>query len=127
MVLLFSPSGAGKTSLLNQLSPDLGKKVAEISHATGKGTHTTSSTEIVPLNGNTFIADSPGVREFALWDVTRADLSRCFREFQPYVDLCRFRDCVHDQEVDCGVKQAVGNGKIDRERWESYLRILHTL
>jgi ribosome biogenesis GTPase len=125
--MFIGASGVGKTSLLNQLSPDLGKKVAEISHATGKGIHTTSSTEIVPLDKNTFIADSPGVREFALWGVARHDLGKCFREFQPFAEQCKFRDCVHDQEVGCGVKQAVESGGIDRERWESYLRILHTL
>jgi ribosome biogenesis GTPase len=125
--MFLGASGVGKTSLLNQLSPDLGKKVAEISHATGKGIHTTSSTEIIPLNKDTFIADSPGVREFALWGVARRDLGGCFREFQPFIEQCRFRDCAHDQEVDCGVKRAVEQGEIDRERWESYLRILHTL
>ena len=125
--MFIGASGVGKTSLLNQLSPDLGKKVADISHATGKGIHTTSSTEIVPLDHATFIADSPGVREFAMWGVTPLELGRCFREFQPCIDECRFRDCIHDQEVDCAVKRGVERGEICHERWDSYLRILHSL
>jgi len=125
--MFIGASGVGKTSLLNRLSPDLGRKVAEISRATGKGIHTTSTTEIVPLDAGTFIADSPGVREFAMWGVTPLELGGCFREFRPFVEQCRFRDCLHDQEVGCAVKRAVQQGEVDRGRWESYLRILQTL
>jgi ribosome biogenesis GTPase len=125
--MFIGASGVGKTSLLNQLSPDLGRKVAEVSRATGKGTHATSGTEIFPLLENTYIADSPGVREFALWGMAPLELGQCFREFEPFIDHCRFRDCLHDQEVGCEVKAAVRRGEIDWERWDSYLRILHSL
>jgi ribosome biogenesis GTPase len=125
--MLLGSSGVGKTSLLNQLEPEIGSKVAAVSLATGKGIHTTSVTEIFPMRDDTYIADSPGVREFALWGVERLELGWCFREFRPYAEQCRFRDCVHDQEVGCAVKEAVERGDIDAERWDSYLRILHTL
>lgn len=125
--MFIGASGVGKTSLLNQLSPHLGRRVAEISRATGKGKHVTSATEIVPLDAGTFIADSPGVREFAMWGVTRLELGNCFREFRPFIEQCRFRNCLHDQEVGCGVKQAVDRADIDPERWDSYLRILRSM
>ena len=125
--MFIGASGVGKTSILNQLTPGLGQKVAEISQATGKGKHATSATEIFPLDGNTYIADSPGVREFALWGVAPIDLGRCFREFQLFAEQCRFGDCLHDQEIDCAVKDAVHRGDIEWERWDSYIRILQTL
>jgi ribosome biogenesis GTPase len=125
--MFIGASGVGKTSLLNQLQPGLAQKIAAISQSTGKGTHATSTTEIFPLNNDTFIADSPGVREFALWGVTRQDLAPCFPEFLPLIPNCRFRDCLHDQEIGCAVKDAVEQGMIDRERWDSYVRILKSL
>ena len=84
-------------------------------------------TEIFPLRDDTYIADSPGVREFALWGVERSELGWCLREFREYAEQCRFRDCVHDQEVGCAVKKAVERGYIDAERWDSYLRILRSI
>jgi ribosome biogenesis GTPase len=125
--MFIGASGVGKTSLLNQLQPGLAQKIAAISQATGKGTHATSTTEIFPMDENTFIADSPGVREFALWGVTKNDLASCFREFVPLIPDCQFRDCLHNQEKGCAVKKAVEEGVIERERWESYVRILRTL
>ena len=125
--MFIGASGVGKTSLLNQLQPGLAQKIAAISQSTGKGTHATSTTEIFPLNDDTFIADSPGVREFAMWGVTHQDLGTCFREFLPLIANCRFRDCLHDQEVGCAVKEAVEQGVIEWERWDSYVRILRSI
>lgn len=120
-------SGVGKSSLLQALLPDHEVRVGALSEASGKGRHTTTSTLLfhLPHGGN--IIDSPGVREFRLWSIRAAELAQGFREFRSFLDDCRFRDCVHDGEPDCAVNHACEQGKISRQRLESYRAILHGL
>lgn len=117
-------SGVGKTSLLNALEPDLGLRVQAISLFTGKGKHTTTHQEMFPLAGGGAIVDTPGVREFGLWDVGDGEIALYFPEMEPYLGRCRFGlDCHHDEEPGCAVRKAVMAGQISPRRWQSYLSL----
>ncbi len=117
-------SGVGKTSLLNALQPGLGLRVNEVNHVTGKGKHTTTAMEMFPLEIGGAIVDTPGVREFGLWDVAEDDLALFFPEMRPFVGKCRFGlGCHHDEEPGCAVRKAVMAGKISPRRYQSYMRM----
>lgn len=118
-------SGVGKTSLLNALQPGLGLRVNAISQATGKGKHTTTQLEMFPLEPEGYLLDTPGLREFGLWDVHQDDLALFFPEMRPFVGQCRFGlDCRHDEEPGCAIRKAVISGQIDPRRYQSFLRLL---
>lgn len=120
-------SGVGKSSLLQALVPDQTIRIGELSQTGGKGRHTTTSTRLFHLLQGGGIIDSPGVREFRLWDIGPAELARGFREFGPFLGDCRFRDCRHDGEPGCAVALGCAQGKISRRRLENYRAILHSL
>lgn len=122
--VLIGKSGVGKTSLLNALEPGLGQRVAAVSRATGKGRHTTARVELFPLAQGGALIDTPGTREFGLWDLNPDDLAGCFPEMRPWVGRCKFRlDCRHDEEPGCAIRQAVLAGQISARRYHSYLRL----
>jgi ribosome biogenesis GTPase len=122
--VLLGKSGVGKTSLLNALEPDLGQRVAEVSAVTGKGRHTTSQARLFPLALGGALADTPGTREFGLWDLDPEALALLFPEMRPWVGQCRFGlDCRHDEEPGCAIRQAVMRGQISPRRYHSYLRL----
>ncbi|MGH2486670.1 MAG: ribosome small subunit-dependent GTPase A [Ktedonobacterales bacterium] len=118
-------SGVGKSSLLNALTPGLGQRVSEVSATTGKGRHTTTSTRLFPLDGPAggYIADTAGIRALGLDGDATSDLDQHFREFRPYIGHCAHRDCRHGGEPGCAIRAAILSGAIDRERYESYLRL----
>ncbi len=116
-------SGVGKTSLLNAIQPELGRQVKEVSKATDKGLHTTSYVELVPLQVGGYVADTPGIRSLALFDIEPGELDGYFREIAPYVADCQFSDCTHQHEPNCAVRAAVTDGSISPERYDSYLRL----
>jgi ribosome biogenesis GTPase len=120
-------SGVGKSSLLQALLPDRAIRVGALSETGGKGRHTTTSTLLFHLPHGGDIIDSPGVREFRLWQISPAELARGFREFEPFLGQCRFRDCRHDGEPGCAVALGHDKGKISRLRLDSYRSILHSL
>jgi len=116
-------SGVGKTALLNALQPGLGLRVKEVNQVTGKGRHTTTNLEMFSLEGGGAIVDTPGTREFGLWDFDD-DLALLFREMSPLVGRCRFGlDCQHDEEPGCAIRKAVMDGKISPRRYQSYLQL----
>ena len=117
------PSGAGKSSLLNAVQPGLGLKARAVSEATTKGRHTTVYPELLPLAEGGFVADTPGLRALALWDIEPEELDGYFMEMGPYVAQCEFSDCTHTHEPGCAVRQAVQAGKIAQSRYESYCRM----
>ena len=119
-------SGVGKTSLLNALQRDLGLRVNQVNQRTGKGKHTTTHLEMFPLHfaEGTAIIDTPGVREFGLWEIEGEDLASYFPEMRSLIGLCRFGlDCRHDEEPGCAIRKAVTTGQISPYRYRS-LRVL---
>lgn len=122
--LLTGPSGVGKSSLLNALEPQASQRVGEISMATHKGRHTTTGVRLFPLGGGGWLADSAGIREMALWNVSREDLAQAFVEFRPLLGTCTYVDCTHTPEEEgCAIHRAVEDGKIHPHRYESYVRL----
>lgn len=122
--VLVGKSGVGKTSLLNALGDGLGLRVNPVNRATGKGRHTTSNLAMYPLDSAGFIVDTPGMREFGLWEVDEGDLALLFPEMRPLVGRCRFGlDCTHSHEPGCALRQAVRQGEISAHRFESMLRM----
>ncbi len=118
------PSGAGKSTILAAIQPGLELATQTVSRGSGMGRHTTTRTELHPLDFGGYVADSPGVREFGLWGVEDMKLAGYFPEFREYLGACRFPDCSHSHEPDCAVLEALSQGLIDAGRHESYLRIL---
>jgi ribosome biogenesis GTPase / thiamine phosphate phosphatase len=116
-------SGVGKSSLLNAIEPGLALRVQSVSEETQKGRHTTTTAELLPLSIGGFVVDTPGIRQFQLWDVIPEEVAGYFRDLRPYVSKCRFPDCTHTHEDDCAVKDAVADGWIDARRYESYVQI----
>lgn len=127
-ISIFSgPSGVGKSSLLNLVQPGLGQAVGQVSTKLTKGRHTTVHAELIPLDGGGYVADTPGIRTLSPWDVEPSELDAYFPEFQPYIVTCQFSDCTHFNEPGCGVRQAVEQGLISPERYDSYLRLWEEL
>jgi len=122
--ILVGQSGVGKSSLINQLLPDLDIQTGALSTATGKGTHTTTSTMLYQFTGGGYLIDSPGVWEYGIWKLENHELAAGFIEFDPWLGKCRFNNCVHATEPDCAIKQAVADGHIRNWRYQSYLRLL---
>jgi ribosome biogenesis GTPase len=122
--VLVGKSGVGKTSLLNAIQPGLGLRVAEVSRSSGKGKHTTSHLEMFPLDFGGAIIDTPGMREFGLWEIVEQDLAFYFPEMRPYLGRCKFGlDCQHDEEPGCALRKAVMAGKVNPRRYQSYMRL----
>ena len=116
-------SGVGKSSLLNAIEPDLALRVRSVSNDTNKGRHTTSSALLIPLDNTGYIVDTPGFRQFELWDVIPEEVAGYYRDIRPYVSRCRYPDCTHTHEEECAVKDAVADGRIDLRRYDSYCHI----
>jgi ribosome biogenesis GTPase len=116
-------SGVGKSSLLNGVEPSLELAVRTVSEETEKGRHTTTTARLIPLSFGGYVVDTPGVRQFDLWDVVPAEVAGFYRDLRPYVSRCRFPDCTHTHEDDCAVKGAVADGRVDLRRYESYCQV----
>ena len=119
-------SGVGKSSMLNALCPELGLATGEVSEKLGRGRHTTRHVELFSLTGDTFVADTPG---FSSFDTDQMDvllkenLQFAFPDFAPYFGSCQFHDCSHRAEPGCAIRQAVEEGRIEKTRYDSYLRL----
>jgi ribosome biogenesis GTPase len=121
--LLTGPTGAGKSSLLNAVQPGLGLRVRQVSHATSKGRHTTVVREMLPLDGGGYVADTPGLKALALWDIEPEELDAYFPELRERVAGCQFSDCTHRHEPGCAILDALQKGQIHPLRYRSYLNI----
>ncbi len=122
-------SGVGKSSLLNAIQAGLGLRVQSVSRENMKGKHTTTTAELIPLSPDVglqagYLVDTPGIRQFELWDVSAEEVAGLFRDIRPYVSACRFPDCTHIHEVDCAVLEAVADGRIDPRRYNSYVHLI---
>lgn len=114
------PSGVGKSTLINLLVPDAEMETGQISQKIDRGKHTTRHSELFRVEEDSYIFDTPGFSSLELMGVEKEELRYYFPEFTPYEGSCRFQGCVHGQEPGCAVKEAVEQGKINRERYESY-------
>ena len=119
-------TGVGKSSMLNRLCPELNLATGEVSEKLGRGRHTTRHVELFTLSKDTYVADTPG---FASFDTEQMDvilkdnLQYAFGDFAPYLGQCQFHDCSHRKEPGCAVRQAAEQGKIEKTRYDSYLRL----
>ena len=119
-------TGVGKSSILNRLCPELSLATGEVSEKLGRGRHTTRHVELYALGEDTFVADTPGFASFDTEQmdvILKEDLQYAFPDFAPYLGSCQFNDCSHRAEPGCGIRQAVEDGKVEKTRYESYLRL----
>ena len=122
--LLTGHSGSGKSSLVNAIAPDFKLRTGEISAAHLKGMHTTTFAELFEIDTDTYIIDTPGIKEFGIVDMDKSEVRNYFPEFQRFAAQCKFADCMHVNEPDCAVKLAAENDKIAAQRYDSYLGLL---
>ena len=120
-------SGAGKSSLINAIMPQLAIRTNEVSAHSGLGKHTTTTTVLYHLPQGGHLIDSPGVREFGLWKVNAGQLAQGFKEFKPYLGRCKFRNCSHRRNAGCAIEAAAEAGKISSVRMESYHKLYDEL
>ena len=119
-------SGVGKSSILNRLCPALALPVGEVSEKLGRGRHTTRHVELFRLDEDTYVADTPGFSSFdtdQMEVILKENLQYAFPDFGPYIGCCQFHDCSHRKEPGCAVTAAVGDGRIEKSRYDSYLRL----
>ena len=121
------PSGVGKSSLINKLQTDISMETGSISEKIERGKHTTRHTEFIPIGEDTFIMDTPGFSSLAVFDMEKEELEQFYPEFDEYRDTCRFIGCSHTHEPGCGVKEAIEEGNISKERYENYKLIYEEL
>jgi ribosome biogenesis GTPase len=117
-------SGVGKSSLLNAIQPGLGLRVREVSEVNNKGKHTTTTSELIRLEAGGYVVDTPGIRQFELWNTPAEEVEGYFAEFRPWVTLCAFPDCTHTHEERCAIKRAVRRRLISTARYVSYLGMI---
>ncbi|QDS93729.1 Putative ribosome biogenesis GTPase RsgA [Roseimaritima multifibrata] len=120
-------SGVGKSSLLNALEPDLALRIGKVSAENSKGKHTTTASQLIPLAEGGYVVDTPGIRQFQLWDITVREVGGLMRDLRPFVNACRYPDCIHFNEDECAVKDAVADGHIDARRYDAYCQIIEDL
>lgn len=125
--VFIGPSGVGKTSLLNSIDPKYSEKVGEVSESSNKGKHTTTFAKLIKLSSGGYLADTPGIREFGLFNIEPWELSLYFPEMLESRKKCKFNTCTHIHEPNCGVMEAFEMGEIDASRYQSYMNMLESL
>lgn len=125
--ILAGQSGVGKSTLINALLPDAGQRIGTLSEERGKGRHTTTTSRLFPLGDSGAVIDSPGIREFGLWHLSREQVEGGYPELRDLAGQCRFRDCRHDREPGCVLQAAVESGRVHPGRLASYRHILGAL
>lgn len=121
------PSGVGKSSLINRLQPQVQMETGEVSKKIGRGKQTTRHTQLIHIEGNSYIMDTPGFSSLYLPEMEKEILQQYYTEFAAYEPFCRFQGCSHISEPACGVKQALADGKISALRYENYVQLYEEL
>ena len=122
--LISGHSGVGKSTLVNAIAPDLDLRTSEVSTFANKGVHTTTFAEMFEIAPETFIIDSPGIKELGLADMEKEEIGHYFPEILELISLCRFHNCMHLDEPNCAVKEAVMEERIAQSRYFSYLSMM---
>ncbi|WP_291727599.1 ribosome small subunit-dependent GTPase A [Bernardetia sp.] len=122
--LVSGHSGVGKSTLLNRLSPEIEQSTTEVSDYTEKGLHTTTFAEMFEIEKNTFVIDTPGIKELGLMDMEKAEISHYFPEMRERLNQCKYNNCLHLREPKCAVIEAVESGEIAKSRYNSYLSMM---
>lgn len=117
------PSGVGKSSMVNLLQPDANMETGDISRKIERGKNTTRHSELIHIEGNTYIMDTPGFSSLNIPGLSSEDLWKYYEEFLPYEENCRFQGCSHIHEPDCGIKVALKEGRIHPNRYENYVSL----
>lgn len=121
-IALFGASGVGKSTLINTLAGDEVMKVNRVRHGDDRGTHTTTHREMIFIGDGIGLIDTPGMRELGIWD-DGSGVDQTFSEIRDLAGQCQFKDCQHDKEPGCAIKEALASGDLDKERYESYLKL----
>lgn len=121
------PSGVGKSSITNCMQGEVQMKTGEISKKLKRGKHTTRHSQVIPVEKNTFLVDTPGFSSLYLTDMKEEELRDYFPEFAMYEPQCRFQGCMHIHEPGCAVKEALSEGKISQQRYDNYLALYEEL
>ena len=124
--VVIGQSGVGKSSILNAIDKDLKQRVQAVSSENQKGKHTTTTAEVFPLSYGGSMIDTPGVRQFQLWDIVTSEMSGLFRDIRPFASNCRYPNCTHIHENLCAVKDAVADGRLDGRRYDSYCQMVES-
>lgn len=127
LTVIAGQSGVGKSSLLNGIIPGVSLATGEVSDRLGRGRHTTRHVELIPHPDGGFIADTPGFSQLDFSGIEAADLTACFPELAKWADACKFRGCLHQNEPDCAVMEAAGEGRIAESRYRHYLQFLQEI
>ncbi|PSW12195.1 small ribosomal subunit biogenesis GTPase RsgA [Photobacterium sanctipauli] len=120
-------SGVGKSSMVNTLMPEVEAETGDVSENSGLGQHTTTAARLYHFPDGGDLIDSPGVREFGLWHLEPEQVTEAFVEFREYLGGCKFRDCKHGNDPGCIIRQAVEDGTISQERYDSYHKIIDSM
>jgi ribosome biogenesis GTPase / thiamine phosphate phosphatase len=122
--LIAGHSGVGKSTLVNAIAPNLDLRTSNVSTFANKGVHTTTFAEMFEIDAETFIIDSPGIKELGLADIQKEEISHYFPEMLELINQCRFNNCLHLDEPNCAIKDAVMDGMIAQSRYFSYLSMM---
>ena len=120
---IYAPNGVGKSSLINALLKENITEEGLISAKNKRGKNTTTQVKLYKINDNSYIADTPGFSTFDINEIDKKELARYFKEFNQYIDECEYGDCSHIKEEKCGVKKALEENKISKERYDRYCKI----
>ena len=124
---LCGASGVGKSSITNALQNNIEMETGSTSKKLKRGKNTTRHTQLIHIEGDTFITDTPGFSSFELTEVSLEDLPYLFREFRPYLDKCYFANCAHNKEDKCAIKEQVAIGNISQSRYDSYIKLYNCI